>query len=848
MSIFNAKKSRILTFLGATSLIAFLVFLHTVTNAANGPTQAPPGGYGLIDGYWDSGLGQVISIGGSAADYPYARLEVYATSSSNFPLLIKDESGNRVLGVASSSMVVIGTTTFSNNSQYPLQVHSLRADLYTGTYSNQYGIERYPGYNHGINIENMTVSDLLSGFYPPPSLDGGTARIQNFDSINVDSLILSGNGVSLDASDINPGVFQSGNYAFRWKMGISTSSASTTNNFSAYGDGSLPVGYFTNSTYIKIPPTLISDPGMLNVSSSAGSWLSGWNKGIRLEKFGTRYPSIEFGGGTGSSAYFGAGYRNGQLYIFKDQYEYQFPGTPDFYNLTIASSSVGINIGETSPSSTLHVNGNLRLSGGSGFRLGASATAGYVLTSDASGNGTWQQVSTAISGAGQNYTVRNNGAGWIGSSLLINNSSFIGIGVTTSASDGLTLARVGSGGYFQTLKSSGGGGPSSGDCDSANERGRLTIDPTTNAFYLCMGASGWKQSPDFWYDTAWRYRKKITIDHTKIAAGIIDFPMLVSSTDTGLRDYAQSDGDDIVFTSTAGVKLAHEIENYTSASGNLTAWVRIPQLSSITDTDIYMYYGNSSASNQQNIINTWDSYYKGVWHLKETSGSGYAHLASNASQPSGFPSGCSININGTRNASPIATSSKINIGQMFNGIQSSGNYVSILNTGPCTGFNSSTVTYSAWVKLDSLAQTGGWKGIVGRQTGNDVYHILYDADNEKFGFHIRKDAATDYWQSIVAPTAVTSTSAWYYVTFTNTPAGVFTGYVNGSSVGTVTDATPNYLGLSSAVWIGGDGQSRLQGKIDEVRISNIDRDSNWILTEYNNQSSPSTFYSIGVQE
>ncbi len=38
------------------------------------------------------------------------------------------------------------------------------------------------------------------------------------------------------------------------------------------------------------------------------------------------------------------------------------------------------------------------------------------------------------------------------------------------------------------------------------------------------------------------------------------------------------------------------------------------------------------------------------------------------------------------------------------------------------------------------------------------------------------------------------------------------------------------------------------GILDEVRISNVARDACWIQTEYNNQDSPSTFYTVGSQE
>jgi hypothetical protein len=35
--------------------------------------------------------------------------------------------------------------------------------------------------------------------------------------------------------------------------------------------------------------------------------------------------------------------------------------------------------------------------------------------------------------------------------------------------------------------------------------------------------------------------------------------------------------------------------------------------------------------------------------------------------------------------------------------------------------------------------------------------------------------------------------------------------------------------------------------VDEARVSNIARSADWISAEYNNQSSPNTFYTLGAQ-
>src|SRR5262249_27583209 len=42
-----------------------------------------------------------------------------------------------------------------------------------------------------------------------------------------------------------------------------------------------------------------------------------------------------------------------------------------------------------------------------------------------------------------------------------------------------------------------------------------------------------------------------------------------------------------------------------------------PPLSTTADTVLYVYYGNTTAANQQNRAGVWDSNYVGVWHLNE---------------------------------------------------------------------------------------------------------------------------------------------------------------------------------------------------------------------------------------
>jgi len=72
-----------------------------------------------------------------------------------------------------------------------------------------------------------------------------------------------------------------------------------------------------------------------------------------------------------------------------------------------------------------------------------------------------------------------------------------------------------------------------------------------------------------WWNNDWQYRKGIIVDHSMVAADLTNFPMLINTIDNDLRDDAQNDGDDIVFTDETGNKLAHEIECYNGTTGEL---------------------------------------------------------------------------------------------------------------------------------------------------------------------------------------------------------------------------------------------------------------------------------------
>ena len=121
------------------------------------------------------------------------------------------------------------------------------------------------------------------------------------------------------------------------------------------------------------------------------------------------------------------------------------------------------------------------------------------------------------------------------------------------------------------------------------------------------------------------YRRSITIDHTKVSTqDQTSFPVLISGTYSYLKtisnggDVQSAYGDDVIFTSDIDgtTILDHEVESYSSSTGALTAWVRIPTLSSSVDTTIYMFYGNNTITSSQERANAvWDTNFKFVSHM-----------------------------------------------------------------------------------------------------------------------------------------------------------------------------------------------------------------------------------------
>ncbi|MCK5413091.1 MAG: DUF2341 domain-containing protein, partial [Candidatus Pacebacteria bacterium] len=352
--------------------------------------------------------------------------------------------------------------------------------------------------------------------------------------------------------------------------------------------------------------------------------------------------------------------------------------------------------------------------------------------------------------------------------------------------------------------------------------------------------------------SAWSYRKAITIDNTKVSGSsdLTNFPVLINlPTDANLATNAQVDGDDILFTTsstnwataTQNDKLAHEIESYTSVTGELQAWVKLPTLDYNDDTIIYMYYGNATITSQQNPTVVWDSNHKMVQHLSEDPSTGAPQSIDSTQYSNDGTSGGTM-------TSGDQVAGKIDGSLDFDGTD---DYVDIETNG-LDSLGSTSHTVELWAKMNGDGTENKYWTLIDKNTsgdGNkDIAHLWvnYTGNNQ---ISLRVGNGTIQKQSSVFGDM--SDNNWHHITMTHDGSRYYYLYFDGilattldAEEGWVQYTNTSYLRLGE--WIA--YHNHFNGQIDEVRISNTARSADWIATEYNNQSTPTEFYSIGIEE
>lgn len=325
-----------------------------------------------------------------------------------------------------------------------------------------------------------------------------------------------------------------------------------------------------------------------------------------------------------------------------------------------------------------------------------------------------------------------------------------------------------------------------------------------------------------------QWRKQITVPSGLVAGELTDYPILLSaSADSDFA--AKASENDIYFTDNNNSPIPYEIESFSSSTGEIVAWFK-GNLASANDNIFYIYYGSSDLWTTPSSASVWDSNYKAVWHLTK-SGSYYNDSTANGKTGSA---------GSTTNSTSAA---KIGLAARFNGANDRINIPNLLTS-------SSTLTIDAWFRVtgDSPAEATDGQALIDLR---DQYQIWTQFNEDDSG---GTAASKFYWAIYDGSDSITASMAasyghWYRVAMTY-GANSMKLYNNGVLVNSA--AQSQAAGVAAGVnRIGKDytgiNRTWFYGEIDEIRVSSIARSPSWILTNYNNESSPTLFASLGSQ-
>ena len=333
------------------------------------------------------------------------------------------------------------------------------------------------------------------------------------------------------------------------------------------------------------------------------------------------------------------------------------------------------------------------------------------------------------------------------------------------------------------------------------------------------------------YNASWcgatisNYSNSITVNHNLIDSDLVGFPVLVNLSNSIVS--MADGGNSLRFYDSDCNLLPHEIDYWDNSSYGLV-WVNVTSISSNVDTVFYVYYNDSSAVSVENPTAVWDSNFVMVQHMTDNTTSDILDSTSNDND--GAKKGAN---------EPIANSSgKIDGAQDFDG---SDDYVNCFNA---VSLNiADEITVEAWVKRDTNVDDY----VVHKTFGDSKvpYALKIESDLAKFGcydgsWHLADSTGTtiskDEWHHLIGTydKSLANNNLKIYV---DGICGVNDDYTLGLS----TNTEPVWIGRYSTHYF-------FNGTMDEIRISNVVRNTSWINASFNSQNQTPTFLSFGSQE
>jgi len=330
---------------------------------------------------------------------------------------------------------------------------------------------------------------------------------------------------------------------------------------------------------------------------------------------------------------------------------------------------------------------------------------------------------------------------------------------------------------------------------------------------------------------SWRYRAKIRVK-VALPGALTNFPALVQlGTNIGSFSYLQfnspTNGADLRFSDSSGSNvLYHEIERW-DTNGQSVVWVRVPLLEG-TNSYIYAYWGKAASMPSYTTNGAvWAGNFRGVWHLDSYGGNAFKDSTANNNN--------GVNAN-TDDAVGLVGGCR-NVDQ--------GDYISVANS---SSINLSTaITIEAVVRLDSYPTE--WNMIAAKDdSGNSRCYGLWVRSTGDLLFSYASPAGT--WYHLYPGGQGFTLNAWHHIAAVmNADKDIRELYIDGRRKARDTSAIPPMQSYYPALFFGScAGTWPTDGKIDEVRISDIDISSNRIWATWLNIASNGVFFQYYPRE
>jgi hypothetical protein len=334
----------------------------------------------------------------------------------------------------------------------------------------------------------------------------------------------------------------------------------------------------------------------------------------------------------------------------------------------------------------------------------------------------------------------------------------------------------------------------------------------------------------------------VTIDHTKVAGDLTDYIVNVdlSHMPPDFWDTVANGGGDIrVYKSDGTTELAREVVSCDTSTETGELYVKYSgTFSSSVDTVIQIHADGVSADYAatatygRNAV--WSDYLL-VAHMNENPSTGGTPIINSTGGTNGSTQG-------------TMTSGDLVAAQIENGLDFDGSNdeMRFANTNYQNFNGGSNIYVSAWIKTSA---DGG--NIFDNRTTSTVPFFTLFLDGGKLRFANRASSFSAY--SLF--TTSVNNNAWRHIVVMrdgslNGNQTAQTAFVDGASDArtshTTTGSNTNSFSSSNILRVFGGINGFWNGQGDEFRLGTTLRSANWITTEYNNQSSPSTFYTASA--